>query len=60
MKLKIEIDCGNDAFGEGELSRGAELGRILDKLAEQMRDAHQYVAINDTNGNVVGTAYFTE
>jgi len=64
MKFKIEIDCGNAAFGDDEngADAGPEVARILAGLAHviQTRGYLQDILLRDINGNKVGTAGFTE
>jgi hypothetical protein len=60
MKFKLEIDCGNAAFGSDSAARYAEVGRILAEIAKAMRDESLTIPkVRDSNGNVVGKASFT-
>lgn len=55
MKIKIEIDCNNEAF---EDQYAPELGRILRKLAGDIVEWGGQLegrALMDANGNKVGT-----
>lgn len=36
MRLRLEIDCGNAAFGEDGEERAAEVARILRELADRI------------------------
>lgn len=57
--VKIEIATDNDAFGETDDERGAEVARILRALADRFaREADPRAVptiLRDTNGNRVGT-----
>lgn len=67
MKLKVEIDIGNDAYTGANL--GHELAKNLRDLATKLvvleqADAKKAVGetlahVHDSNGNKVGRAYFT-
>ena len=56
MKFIIRIDLENAAFSDG--NEGAELARILHKLAERIENAGEapryFENIRDYNGNTVG------
>lgn len=60
MKLKIEIDLGNAAFGEGDFDCGFEVARILKQLSLYMVEcgcpATLEKPLHDINGNNVGKA----
>lgn len=62
MKLTIEISTDNAAFEEA--GAGLEVGRILGKLADKLRDwpgASEFsMSLRDTNGNTVGQCVATE
>lgn len=55
--FKLEIDCDNDAFGEGATSE--EIARILESAAYALRVNGLYNCsaqwLRDINGNRVGT-----
>lgn len=57
MKLKIEIDTGNAAFGDNDVAdRNAELSRILVQLSKRLELTNETSAmLYDFNGNRVGT-----
>jgi len=59
MRVEVFIDTDNAAFDE---QPGAELGRILRRLADQVcdipRTAEGMIGLLDINGNRVGGAYF--
>lgn len=61
MKLKIEIQMDNAAFNEA--SNGNECGRILRRLAGNIKDADLDVefrgGLYDLNGNRVGEVKVT-
>ena len=59
MKVTIEINCDNDAFQPYEAH---ETARILERLAERMRELHDVdVTLPfDENGNRVGAVTVTE
>ena len=58
IKLVLEIDCGNAAFGESPESDefGYEVARILRHAAERFEQGYSSVYLNDINGNPVGFA----
>lgn len=59
MRLRIEIDCGNDAFAAIPGREGQEVARILHDYAGKI--AHDCLSmigegvLRDINGNTVGT-----
>lgn len=53
MKLKIEIDCGNDVLA-GD-NRDLEIARILTKFCNLPDLTGEHI-LHDINGNRVGTA----
>lgn len=53
MKLII-VDTDNDAFGETDETRAAEIARILEDVAGKIRDGHEGGKCMDYNGNSVG------
>ena len=55
MKLTIELDCSNAAFGEGDHEAGQEIARILREAAGRLETygAHG-LRLRDVNGNIVG------
>lgn len=53
MTLRIE-DTDNDAFGETDESRAAEIARILSDVAELIMQGHEGGKCFDVNGNAVG------
>jgi hypothetical protein len=55
MELKVKIASDNAAFGEDEYDRACELGRILRRLAEALRNGRTAGKLRDINGNVVGS-----
>lgn len=57
MRIIIEIQCDNAAFGETQTECGEELQRILNQLGERMASdgCHDISKrIIDANGNHVG------
>ena len=59
MRLRIDITLDNDAFGvPGDAECGNEIGRILVRLATDLRDsdvkAGYSQVLRDINGNAVG------
>ena len=57
MRFNLEIDCDNAAFGETENECAREVERILRTLSPYWTTGG--AGIRDTNGNSVGTFYFT-
>jgi hypothetical protein len=60
MKLKIEINMDNEAFGEDAESRAEEVKTILRRLASAVAYDGVHMAaripLYDSNGNKVGVA----
>lgn len=59
MQFRIEIDCGNAAFGENQYDTEQEVVRILREAADKLEFCgfdHAY--LYDYNGNRVGSADF--
>ena len=64
MKINIEIECDNAAFGETNYEIGEELRRILDDLGQRLSEngppePGDPLILRDINGNHVGKAYIT-
>lgn len=64
MRFSINIECGNDAFGDDP---HPEIVRILRSIADDLDDGPfdgpvglQDVRVSDVNGNNVGTVYLGE
>lgn len=58
MKFSLQIETGNEAFGEHWADRDYELGRILGELSEQLRGPQSERlegVLRDVNGNRVGS-----
>lgn len=54
--FKLEIDTGNAAFDDDNGGAGAEIARILRKLADRVEsDGYMSGTVSDINGNRVGT-----
>lgn len=64
MKITIEIDTANAAFGDTPEEVGAEAGRILRDLSESLKDnalaGCEDWPLRDVNGNRVGFLRSTE
>ena len=61
MKVHVEIDCDNAAFGEGY--HGQEVARILREVADRQDavDIEFYEGkVRDINGNTVGRVWVTD
>ena len=60
MKLKIEINCNNSAFGEDESELREELYRIITQEVALMvyHNKFENQVIRDYNGNSVGSIQF--
>lgn len=56
MKFRLEISCDNAAFGDDDLERCAEIGRILHAAGRNIEDGRLFVPLYDSNGNLVGRA----
>lgn len=61
MKVIIEIECDNDAFGNSSRSKAAEVARILSALESKMLSNSSEMfsedydqKLRDQNGNTVG------
>ena len=58
MKFRMEIDCGNAAFGDNATSCAAELANILEMIAEHITDtgltAGYRGMVVDTDSSEVG------
>jgi hypothetical protein len=55
MKLRIEIDCDNAAFGETDLDRGHALAVLLRELADDLEGGEGVPrGLLDVNGNTCG------
>jgi hypothetical protein len=66
MKLKLEIDCSNSAFGESGLDLTNEIEAVFSRLNERLNrhampdmDGLEFT-LRDSNGNAVGLAWFTK
>lgn len=58
MKLKIEINMDNAAFGGDQFDRGAEAAKILEEFADKIAEGampRTSGPLRDSNGNLVGT-----
>lgn len=55
-KLKINIDCSNDAFEE---DLEYEVARILRNAADKLRSGETEGTLRDINGNTVGSYKLT-
>lgn len=51
MKAKIIVNMDNAAFEDGQ---GAELARILRRLADDVASGDSFATLRDINGNRVG------
>lgn len=60
MKLNLEVDCGNAAFGEDAQTTAYEVARILRVTAEKMEAGRMSGRCVDYNGNTVGTYELVE
>ena len=58
FKLKIVTD--NEAFNEIDASRGLELARLLGIVAAKVENGNAEGAIEDANGNRVGSFWFED
>lgn len=59
MKFKLEIDCDNDAFGDGMAATFNELSRILGELRGRLvGEGYATGGLLDHNGNLVGKYWF--
>jgi len=56
MKLKLEIDCDNDAFAPLRI----EVARILRNAADRIEHLPLSGKLYDANGNGVGEYHFEE
>lgn len=62
MKLSVEIDMDNDAFGTTPKTRQAELSKIMHEQVlrhNNLRKSSDEVRLRDTNGNTCGWAKVT-
>jgi len=57
MKLKLEVQCDNAAFGD---AFEGELARILRVAADRIEQGADRGHLRDANGNTVGTFKLTE
>ena len=58
MKAVIEIELGNDAFGNNDAERLFEMSNVLERLVDNAGrimavDAGDFVTAQDVNGNTV-------
>ena len=58
MKAKIEIELGNDAFGNNDAERLFEMRNVMEKLMDNAArimavDVGDFVTAQDYNGNTV-------
>ena len=58
MKAKIEIELGNDAFGNNDAERLFEMRNVIERLMDNASrimavDAGDFVTAQDANGNTV-------
>jgi len=64
MKFRLDIDCDNAAFSDGENNAGREVARILAlaslQISSEYGEAGQSFPLFDSNGNRVGEARFEE
>ena len=60
--FKLEIETGNAAFFDmdGNPDAGAEIARILRRVAEAMENGSRGMQLHDANGNHVGRARLIE
>jgi hypothetical protein len=62
--VEICFETDNAAFGENDLSRGAEAAKVLRKLADWFEkglgDGEAIKPLMDSNGNRVGTCHTRE
>lgn len=54
MKLKIEIDGDNAAFGDSPDQRSSEVVYLLRDIADRIESGEENFKVRDSNGNVVG------
>lgn len=59
MKLRLEFDCDNAAFGSDAIDRADETSRILRKVMGKGGAGDVEGIAMDTNGNTVGGWAFT-
>ncbi len=66
MRLTITIDCDNAAFDDDEGCCGAEVARILHRLADGFSESdaagiadESGLKLRDSNGNTVGAVVVT-
>lgn len=65
MKAIIEIELGNDAFGNNDAERLFEMRNVLDRLMDNAQrimaaDVGDFVTAQDYNGNTVARMDITE
>ena len=53
--FKLEMETGNDAFGDNAFTQAIEISRILDKISEDINNGHDHGSCVDINGNKVGS-----
>jgi nickel-dependent lactate racemase len=58
MKAKIEIELGNDAFGNNDAERLFEMGNVVNRLMDNAGrimavDVGDFCTAQDANGNTV-------
>jgi hypothetical protein len=57
MKFIINIECNNDAFND---DANYEVSRILNNLANVIKEGSSFSWIKDINGNTCGFASFED
>lgn len=56
MKITIEMNCDNAAFGDTDAEQADQAAWILDRVVKNIRDFEIHTRIlHDSNGNRVGT-----
>lgn len=60
MKFKIEIDCNNAQFADGELMLEVAdtLARVAERIGAFECGVDHPLIIRDSNGNTIGSAIF--
>lgn len=62
MRFKIEIDCDNAQFADGELmlELGDTLALVAKRISQFEAGLDHPLTIRDSNGNTIGRAIFEE